>query len=74
MQQLQRTMSEKKPGMDKERENTNKIEMGCRARAKTYSHRKKALVIELSPKERRKRAEGSHDTRKKRTRKKKRKK
>ena len=41
MQQLQISTREKKPGIDKESENTNRIKMGS---AKTSSQKKKASV------------------------------
>ena len=41
MQQLQRTIREKKPGLDKKERNTNKIEMNSNARIKTSLHKKK---------------------------------
>ena len=42
-------MSEKKPDLDKERENTNRIEMGSEARAKKNPQQEKASVTEYSP-------------------------
>ena len=51
-QQLQRTKREKKPGMDKIRENTYRIKMGSGAIAKTSRHKKKQRKQNHLPRDR----------------------
>ena len=53
MQQLQSTIRKKKLGLDKEKEKTNNIEMGSRALLK-----KKQLLQNLLPRDRKKEPEG----------------
>ena len=44
MQQLHRTIKEKKPGLNKKREHTNKMEMGSEANAKTSPRWEKTIT------------------------------